>query len=589
MILRSIIHVTALASLAATLPCLNAKLSVSLKPSISVGAGVGTMVKFTATASQTNPGRHWYRFRAGAFGEDLHIVKDYGPDTTLDWTATEHDGIYQVEVAVRDMNTGEVAVTSTWTYFRSNVTDGQAVVMPTSHPLVFMYSAPSCPAGATMKVQFTSSADGVVQSTPSKPCNPNYNSMNFYLAGMRGDTVYSAKHIVTNGTGSSESAAIAFTTGHPLYTPAAQTVLTNPSATPTRGILLEATILTPSLATDLNGNIIWSYPGKISFITRPEKGGYFFGVLEDPNADQSGQIVRKFDLAGMTVLETNAARVSEQLAAKGLHTISAFHHEARSLSNGNWLVLAGEERILTDVQGPGPVDVLGDMIIVLDSNLQVVWSWDAFDHLDTARMATLNDMCAPNSCPATYLAPTVNDWLHGNSVQETPDGNLLYSARSQDWVIKIDYQGGQGSGNVIWKMGAEGDFTINSSDPNPWFSHQHDPQFEPNSMTLTLFDNGDLRNSMDPAATSRGMALQVDEVNHVVTPMLNADLGSYSFALGAAQLLPNGDYHFDVGFMPDGTSVNMEVDPSGNTVYALHVGAPEYRSFRMVDMYTSPY
>ena len=30
----------------------------------------------------------------------------------------------------------------------------------------------------------------------------------------------------------------------------------------------------------------------------------------------------------------------------------------------------------------------------------------------------------------------------------------------------------------------------------------------------------------------------------------------------------------------------MEVDASGKTHYALHAGAPEYRSFRMSDLYT---
>jgi hypothetical protein len=90
----------------------------------------------------------------------------------------------------------------------------------------------------------------------------------------------------------------------------------------------------------------------------------------------------------------------------------------------------------------------------------------------------------------------------------------------------------------------------------------------------------------DPSANSRGQVIQLDEQNRVANLILNADLGLYTFALGAAQKLPNGDYHFDVGYLSDGTSTSMEVDPSGNTVYALHAGAPEYRSFRMADLYT---
>ena len=53
------------------------------------------------------------------------------------------------------------------------------------------------------------------------------------------------------------------------------------------------------------------------------------------------------------------------------------------------------------------------------------------------------------------------------------DGNLIVSVRHQDWVIKIDYAHGHGDGHVIWRLGQGGDFAVISSDPSPWFSHQH--------------------------------------------------------------------------------------------------------------------
>src|SRR5437588_705805 len=121
---------------------------------------------------------------------------------------------------------------------------------------------------------------------------------------------------------------------------------------------------------------------------------------------------------------------------------------------------------------------------------------------------------------------------NGNSLQHTPDGNILYSIRNQDWVIKIDYNNGQGNGDILWRLGKDGDFTINSTDPAPWFSHQHDPQFEFTDRTLmTLFDNGNVRFASDPNAQSRGQVLQVDEQNRVANLILNVDLGTYSFAL----------------------------------------------------------
>ncbi len=52
--------------------------------------------------------------------------------------------------------------------------------------------------------------------------------------------------------------------------------------------------------------------------------------------------------------------------------------------------------------------------------------------------------------------------------------------------------------------------------------------------------------------------------------------------------LPNGDFHFDLGYLVNGT-FNVEISPSGGTVYSLHAQAPEYRSFRMPDLYHPPY
>jgi hypothetical protein len=200
-------------------------------------------------------------------------------------------------------------------------------------------------------------------------------------------------------------------------------------------------------------------------------------------------------------------------------------------------------------------------------------------------MATQRDRCTPDACPPLFLSAEANDWLHANAVTETPDGNLLLSLRSQDWVIKIDYQRGRGTGNVIWKLGKDGDFRIVSSDPDPWFSHQHDATLHVDG-SLSLFDNGNVRREADENARSRGQVFRLDEQNLVAELVLNADLGAYAFALGSAQRLENGNYFFNVGFRQDATGISIEVDPSGNPVYAIQGSAPEYRTFRMKDLYT---
>jgi hypothetical protein len=170
------------------------------------------------------------------------------------------------------------------------------------------------------------------------------------------------------------------------------------------------------------------------------------------------------------------------------------------------------------------------------------------------------------------------------------DGDLVLSLRHQDWVIKIDYRNGAGDGHVVWRLGAGGDFTVNSSDPNPWFSHQHNAHYV-DDHTLILFDNGNIRQASDPQAHSRGQVWTLDETNMTANLVVNADLGSYAGALGAAERLSNGNYSFTLGTNgpvpppPRPPAHTVEVTPTGIKVYDLQASLPTYRSYRMRTLY----
>jgi hypothetical protein len=566
---------------------LPAAAATSLKPSVVTPAPVGTLVQFAAVVDDTAVGKLWFRFRVRPPGGEFHIVRDFGPNPVLEWATAGREGIYDVELTTRNLDSGETHTSYASVNLVSR-TDGQrAAVSATSHPLVFLYSAPPCPAGAQMRVEFRG-PEGMVQRTPWKPCEPD-SSMNFYLAGLRETTQYSAHHVVDDGANASASEDLAFTTEAASAGLYPTTVVHPAGAAASNRILLGNATGAPS-ATDLDGNLLW-YVTDLPFITRVEQGGYFWTIV-DGGRDPSLSVVRKFDLVGVTVLETNAGRVNEQLKALGKRTITGFHHEATPLPDGHFAVLAGVEQILTDVQGEGDVNVLGDMIVVLDSELNVVWTWDAFDHLDVKREATMRETCGPNTggCAPFYLTEFANDWTHGNSIQPTPDGQLIYSARHQDWLIKIDYSGGLGDGHVIWRLGKDGDFHMISDDPHPWFSHQHDGNFDPQDPhELLVFDNGNIRVSEAGTGHSRGQSLRIDEERRTVSLRLNADLGLLSPAVGSAQRLANGNYFFDAGFVPGPAGLRaylIEVDPSGHIVFSATIDNLVYRSWRMTDMYT---
>ena len=558
--------------------------SVSLTASSPPPGLVGGMITWSGATDAPSSARVRYRFRARRVGAAFQIIRDYGPQTDLAWTASDHEGIYEMEVSAKDPDNGEVATTSLVYQMNSRVDAGGAVVTPTSNPQVYLFSAPPCASGGRMRIDFYA-PDGVVKSTPFKACTGAF-SMNFYLAGMKAQTSYLAHSFLDTGSAFQTGTDIPFTTGAAPAIGYSNTVQTDPPEAVSNPVLLTSN----GVATDLAGNLLWSIE-EVSIITRPEPGGYFWGILENAGQDISAQAIRKFDLVGMTVLETNAERVNEQLKALGKRPISGFHHEVRTLPGGRIAALADVEQLLTDQQGPGTVDVLGDEIVVFDKDLNVVWTWYTFDWLDVTRQAVLGEVCmGGGGCPPYYLARNANDWTHGNALQQTPDGQFLYSARHQDWLIKIDYGNGEGDGHIIWRLGNGGDFTWNSTDPWPWFSHQHDGNFaSTDSNRLLVFDDGNTRFAQTGIGVSRGQVLELDENNRTVDFVLNADLGVFSLAVGSAQQLRDGSYHFDAGYVvQEDNSIaaySMEVSPAGVITYQMMQSTLVYRSFRMTDLY----
>jgi hypothetical protein len=575
--------------------------TVSLAPNEPAPQLVGEAITWTATATDVGA-TPVYQFSAAPHGGTFHVLRDFSPANSFTWTPMQ-EGSYDIEVTVKDgYQATETTSAVASDAVGSRVTGSEPVVTPTANPLVALYSVPPSSAG-TVFVQFAVASDHPAwRNTDTRAIVPG-KSTNIFVAGMLPNTTYEMRDVLSDGTG---SAPLFFTTG------ALPTTLAFPTFTaqPGPGSDLDQDMIfhqfasspsnTPDpLATDLSGRVMWYYDVSQAGLTRTYAGQSLvpggtvlvLGVDRYAPLPATLNVLREIDLAGNAVRETNMDAVNAQLNARGYHSIFTFTHDVERLPNGDTAVICPTERII-NIKGT-PTEYVGSTIVVLDKNFQVSWAWDAFDNLDVKRGPILGEVLQPGGAEqmnaSTPVLPAV-DWLHVNAVSWSPeDGNLVVSMRHQDWVIKIDYANGAGDGHVVWRLGQGGDFTVNSTDPNPWFSHQHDAHYI-DDHTLILFDNGNTRRASDPTAHSRGQVWTLDEQTMTATLEVNADLGGYSGALGAAERLSNGDYSFTLGTngpVPPARppAHTVEVRPDGTKVYDLAANVPEYRTFRMRTLY----
>ena len=611
------------------------------------------------------------------------------------FTCEPIEGVYSIEVVAKDFTSGQSATKTIKFQVTPLVTGSAPVLAPTANPLVSIFGTPACATGSSVRVSFQEDVTGAPPAIMTNwvNCHPTLTS-NFEIAGVYPKTMYKIFAQTTTGSKVVNGPTLTYQTGVlPTSIPFPTfTLVTNPNPDTAQPIILHNLIqlgggsIYPDVATDLAGNIIWYYYANdtvhTDLLTRPLQNGTFLSIENGSAwnpAATNGQYLRQVDLAGNVIRETNTGVLQQELLALGATDaqacnavpspppigsacLGAFHHDAiqtlppivgSTLPGPFTAVIADIEKIFppgTQGNTTGlPVDIIGDIIIVLDSNWNVVWYFDAFQHdggcpvspatgpcqLDINRPAVLGETCynGQSGCPPVLLlgpgiAEYANDWLHANSLYYWPtdtfggaSNDIIWSSRHQDWVMKIDYENGAPSatGEILWRMGNQGDFTwVGPADPWPWFSHQHDAGIEDSGAgVMTIFDNGNTRIAPPPIGlggspgclpydcNSRGVAVTFTEptppaactaTSCLVTAVLNSDLGYFSAAMGSAQLLSNGDYFFQPAIVltPQLTTVgySMEVAPVPATdlpSVLLDLEGPEhYRGWAMTSMYFPP-
>jgi len=475
-------------------------------------------------------------------------------------------------------------------------------ITATNNPLVAQYSAFVPSVDTTAWVEFGENTTYGRQTSTSSATSSSSQTIHILVAGMKANTTYHMRGHFKWPDGSWVSPDQTFTTGaipSEFVKPTLTVTRPNPNLTPSPGIELldlvaqnDAHIL-EALFTDLKGNIIWYYDvGKGNYPSplKPIGNGDMLVVLFNARFDSS--VLEEIDLAGNVVRQITAAEINQGLKAAGYSfVVTHFHHDVALLPNGHWIVLVNVDKVFTDLPGyPGTTHMTGDALVDLDPNWNIVWAWNSFDHLDVNRHP---------------FGP--QDWTHSNAVVYTPqDGNLLLSMRNQSWILKIDYENGQGTGNVLWKLGNEGDFAIDGGDPSQWFYGQHFPSLISTNGSETnlaifddgnrrLFENGDTCGSPGaPQCYSRAPIYQIDESTRTATVLWQYLPNLFTFWGGSInQLAPSKNVEFDLSepFLGQGDisgSIVMEVTqtPNPEIVWQMRMdGANAYRAYRVPSLY----
>lgn len=522
------------------------------------------------------------------------------------------------------------------------------IVSTTANPQVASYTL-NLPDPGSMVVNFGKSTSyGFPTSAQTTTAA---NTVPVLVAGMLGNSTYhmqaTAVLTYTPPGGSALTATFVdidhtFATGTPFKT---ASVVAGPvsGGTPQPGIELFDTAQpqAPALAfaTDLNGNVIWTYSytdGTTQDIVQPIQflpNGHFLVQIAYLSSIplHKGQTVlpgtldevREVDLAGTTIRSVTAAAVAGAVTANTTlsaelngATLGSLHHDVLPLPNGHMVLLFSATKMVdvnpaitaappspapgvpapTPVTYSGQTKVLGDVLVDVDQSGNPDWLWNGFTYLDVSRVPW----------PAQFP-----DYTHSNAMlYSSTDGNLLLSVRHQNWIIKINFNNGTGDGHIMWKLGEGGDFTLNGGiDPTDWFYAQHGPNYFTNNttgvFTLGVMDNGDDRElpgtpvgncfaagSTPPTSQcySTMSVLQVNETNMTatLTEHYQPTPAIYSFFGGDVALLPNGDRHVAFSSPVGGSQVYEVTGPTGSEQVvwqAVTKATNQYRSVRLPSLY----
>jgi len=230
-------------------------------------------------------------------------------------------------------------------------------------------------------------------------------------------------------------------------------------------------------------------------------------------------------------------------------------HEFKQISNGNYMGFQNVHAL-----GPIPSDNymtetfqdigyqadgvtpefpwFGQKIVEWNSDHEVVWSWNPFDHF------TMDDFDNYGGTWNHAFLKGEYDWVHTNAFHFDEEEGVIYTShRHLSRITKIAYP----SGDVIWNMGLPAEYMASGDEhicTDLLFSYQHNIQLLDDG-DLLFFDNGNLSEMLlgDSNPTTRIRRIRVIDNSYCET-IWEYELPPNLFgsAAGSVQLLDNGNY-----------------------------------------------
>ncbi|WP_228464138.1 aryl-sulfate sulfotransferase [Listeria seeligeri] len=335
----------------------------------------------------------------------------------------------------------------------------------------------------------------------------------------------------------------------------------------------QLTFITPSTkyayGVDSNGDVRWYSTKYNSHVFKELKNGHLLYLTKYDNADDTYSLLLETDYLGK-IYHAYSMTTEAESEQSGSSSKSAIHHDAIELPSGNLLLTINDD-----------TKYMEDTMIEIDRQTgEVVKTIDLKDIL-------------PEEFYKDYKARSDGkvDWFHQNAIwYDESDDSIIISSRSQDTVMKIDYN----STKIKWilsdKEGWPASYKKYLLDPTgddfKYPAGQHaveilsDQDDNSDTVDILLYDNNEVVTRGDEEESgkySEAVQYRINEKTKKVEMVFSfgKELGEdyWTEIVGAARYMETtGNYLVNFGHRKDGKESSIiEVNQAGEVAFEMNL------------------